>query len=109
DGLGLQILALKNATNVPFPFFSLGMYSDITGLKISVLEDGLGLQILALKNVLGYYWTQDFGFGVSICIVCCFFFFFDWNTTNVPFLFFSFLWGRTWIPDFGFEAKNKRA
>ncbi|GET67120.1 hypothetical protein RIR_jg11024.t1 [Rhizophagus irregularis DAOM 181602=DAOM 197198] len=49
DGLGLQILALKNATNVPFPFFSLGMYSDITGLKISVLEDRLGFQILALK------------------------------------------------------------
>ncbi|CAB4387844.1 unnamed protein product [Rhizophagus irregularis] len=71
----------------------------------------------ALKNELGYYWTQDFGFGVSIC-VCCFFFFRDGLGLQILALknVLGYYWtqdfgfgGQTWIPDFGFETKNKRA
>ncbi|CAB4488207.1 unnamed protein product [Rhizophagus irregularis] len=49
---GLQLSALKNKLGYYWTLdfgFGARMNSDITGLKISVLEDGLGLQILALK------------------------------------------------------------
>ncbi|CAB4423254.1 unnamed protein product [Rhizophagus irregularis] len=61
----------------------LGYYQTLDfsfGARMNLNITGLKISILALKNELGYYWTQDFSFG-----------------------------GRTWTPDFGFEAKNKRA
>ncbi|RGB27253.1 hypothetical protein C1646_674145 [Rhizophagus diaphanus] len=44
----------ERETNLDFSFRLKRMNLDITGLKISVLEDGLGLQISALKWEINY-------------------------------------------------------